>query len=196
MLNGIVNFFRNLPSAIYNYFNMRRKHVHFGKNLSVYGKLFIPESGEGILIGDDVSINCGYRYNSVAGGIGCFFNVRNGAKLIIGNNVGISHAAITCWDNIIIEDSVLIGSNCMICDTDFHPLDREERINRDSYDNPTIKIAPVTIKKGAFIGARSVILKGVTIGEYSIVGAGSVVVSNVPYGEVWAGNPARFIKKI
>ena len=39
-------------------------------------------------------------------------------------------------------------------------------------------------------------LKGVTIGENSVVGAGSVVTHDVPKNEVWAGNPARFVKKI
>lgn len=54
---------------------------------------------------------------------------------------------------------------------------------------------PVSIGNGAFIGAHSIILKGVSIGEKSIVGAGSVVTKGIPDGEVWAGNPAQFIRK-
>lgn len=38
-------------------------------------------------------------------------------------------------------------------------------------------------------------MKPVTIGEDAIVGAGSVVTKDIPAGEVWAGNPARFIRK-
>ena len=55
---------------------------------------------------------------------------------------------------------------------------------------------PVTIKKGAWIGARSTILGGVTIGEYSVVAAGAVVTKDVPPYAVVAGVPARVIKKI
>ena len=53
----------------------------------------------------------------------------------------------------------------------------------------------VHIKRNAFIGAGTIITKPVTIGKYAVVGAGSIVTKDIPDGEVWAGNPARFIKK-
>lgn len=46
------------------------------------------------------------------------------------------------------------------------------------------------------MGAYCIILKGVTIGDNSVIGAGSVVTRDVPANEVWAGNPARFMKKL
>ena len=79
-----------------------------------------------------------------------------------------------------------------IWDTDFHSLDYEDRINEDRY----IKSKPIRVCEGAFIGACSIILKGVTIGRHSIIGAGSVVTKDVPDGEIWAGNPAQFIRRI
>ena len=39
-----------------------------------------------------------------------------------------------------------------------------------------------------------IICNSVTIGEGSIIGAGSVVTKDIPANQVWAGNPARFIK--
>ena len=51
------------------------------------------------------------------------------------------------------------------------------------------------IKDDVFIGAYSFVLKGVTIGNNSIIGACSVVTKNVPDNEIWAGNPAKFIRK-
>ena len=53
----------------------------------------------------------------------------------------------------------------------------------------------IEIKDNAYIGCNTVICKPVTIGEDSIVGASSVVTKDVGAGEVWAGNPARFIRK-
>lgn len=54
----------------------------------------------------------------------------------------------------------------------------------------------ITIGKNVWIGASSVILPGVTIGDNSIIGALSLVNKDIPGNEVWAGNPARFIKNI
>ena len=56
--------------------------------------------------------------------------------------------------------------------------------------------AKVIVEHDAFIGGGCIILKGVTIGAEAVVGAGSVVTKSIPPKEIWAGNPARFIKKI
>lgn len=53
----------------------------------------------------------------------------------------------------------------------------------------------VHIKTRAYLGMNTLVVKPVTIGEDAIVGAGSVMTKDIPDGEVWAGNPARFIKK-
>ena len=53
----------------------------------------------------------------------------------------------------------------------------------------------VVIKKKAYIGANTMICKPVAIGEGAIVGTPSVVTKDIPSFEVWAGNPARFIRK-
>ena len=53
----------------------------------------------------------------------------------------------------------------------------------------------VILRKGCFVGCGSIITNPVEIGEHSIVGAGSVVTKDIPPYEIWAGNPAHFIKK-
>ncbi len=56
----------------------------------------------------------------------------------------------------------------------------------------------VYIGDGVLVGAKCVILKGVRVGNGCIIGAGSVVLENTTTGEneLWAGVPAKFIKKI
>ena len=68
--------------------------------------------------------------------------------------------------------------------------------NHDLYERMVITCKPVRLKRGCWIGAGATILPGVTVGENSIVGAASVVTKDVPDNEIWAGNPAKFIKKI
>ena len=185
---GIVN----LPAMIYNFLFLKLRKVQYGKNLSISGRICIR--GKGIyVIGENVIINSKPFENPTACGYMTSLNCFNGATLKIGDNVGISHTAITAMKSVEIGDNTLIGSNCMIADTDFHSLDVEKRNANDKF---SIKTASIKIEKNVFIGARSIILKGVTIGEGSIIGAGSVVTKDVPAGEIWAGNPAKFIKKI
>ena len=90
---------------------------------------------------------------------------------------------------------MLIGANCQIYDTDFHPLESRYRFGEER-NNSYIRRKSVIIEDGAFIGSGTIVLKGTHIGSRSIIGAGSVVCGEIPAFEVWAGAPARFIKKI
>lgn len=53
----------------------------------------------------------------------------------------------------------------------------------------------VRIGQNVFIGMNTLIVNAVNIGDDSVIGAGSVVTKDIPAGEIWGGNPARFIKK-
>ncbi|MDR1730374.1 MAG: N-acetyltransferase [Prevotellaceae bacterium] len=110
----------------------------------------------------------------------CF--IENDVK--IGDNVTIK-CSVHLWDGIEIEDDVFIGPNVTFIN-DKYPRSKQ-------YPETFLK---TKIKKGASIGAGSVILGGVTIGEKAMIGAGSVVTKNIPDGELWLGNPAKFVKKI
>jgi acetyltransferase-like isoleucine patch superfamily enzyme len=114
------------------------------------------------------------------------------ARIEIGFSVGLASARVIAATSIIIRDRTMLGSNCTIVDTDFHPLQPEER----QKDIRGGKTAPILIEEDVFIGMNSMILKGVTIGKGSVVGAASVVVKDVPPGSIVAGNPARIIGQI
>ena len=56
--------------------------------------------------------------------------------------------------------------------------------------------APVTIRRGSFVGAAVTILPGLTIGPEAFVAAGSVVTADVPPRTVVAGVPARALRTL
>ena len=146
-----------------------------------------------ITIGKNVQIRSGKAYNIIGGDTRLILRTIDDGQIRIGNGVGISNSAVVSANSITIGDDVFIGGSCAIYDTDFHSSEYDQRINQG---DKNIKSAPVIIKKGAFIGSRCIILKGVTVGEEAIIGAGSVVTKDIPDGEIWAGNPAKYIKKV
>ena len=78
-----------------------------------------------------------------------------------------------------IKDKVQIGSHCSI------------------YSHSTIddKKGPVILEKNCKIGTHSTIMPNVTIGENSIIAAYSFVTKKIPSNELWAGVPAKKIRK-
>ena len=51
------------------------------------------------------------------------------------------------------------------------------------------------IGSDVWVGDNVIIKAGVKIGNGAIIGMGSVVTKNVPDFEIWAGNPAKYIRK-
>ena len=105
-------------------------------------------------------------------------------EAVVGNNCTIK-SGVQLWDGIILEDNVFIGANVTFTN-DLYPRSKNE-------DWTLMK---TIVRKGATIGAGSTILPGIEIGENAMVGAGSVVTKNIPAGEIWAGNPVKFLRKI
>lgn len=176
-------------NQIINTIRLRHNRIHYGSNLVLNG---LPILAGNIFIGDNCRINSGMQYNPIGGDDKTMMLTYEG-EIKIGNNVGISNTTIVSRASVVIGDNVRIGGSCKIYDTDFHSVVMEERIKEQ---DSGIKSAPIVIKEGAFIGAHSIILKGVIIGKNSVVGAGSVVAKSIPDGEIWAGNPAKFLKSI
>lgn len=101
-------------------------------------------------------------------------NVRSGARLTIGNDVFInSNSLITCRENIEIGDGTIIGPGVCIFDNDHKTKDGQ--VLHNEYE-----CSRITIGNNVWIGAGSIILKGVNIGDNCVIGAGSVVVKDVP----------------
>lgn len=155
---------------------------------------FSCEKKNSITLGNNIVINSGAKYNPIGGDTRAILRTVRDGTITIMNNVGISNSCVLSGGGgIVIEDNVLIGGGCKIYDNDFHSLNYNNRIS--AFDSDIIS-RKVLLKEGCFIGAFSIILKGVTIGKHSIVGAGSVVTKSIPDYEIWGGNPAVFIRKL
>lgn len=106
---------------------------------------------------------------------GVFISSCNGAHLNFNGRIFVNrNTIIVCRDSITIDNGVTIGPNVVIYDHD-----------HDLSSKGNLKTAPVSISDGAWIGAGSIILKGVTIGKNSVIAAGSVVTKSVPDNTVY-----------
>ena len=88
-----------------------------------------------------------------------------------------------------------LGGGSFITDSNHHSTDWQDRADRKR-DVQNAQTAPIVIGDYVFIGAQSMVLKGVTIGEKSIIAAGSVVVKDIPANCIAGGNPCKVIKQL
>ena len=190
-----------LLNFIYTFLSKQITKYHFlGNNIKfssfkTTGVPYVMVANKGeCIIGKNFSMHNGIKGNPIGSYRRCTLFVDRKAKLVIGENVGISQTALICNKSITIHDYVKIGGGVSIYDTDFHSLNPD--IRKSKQDIKCCNEMPVIIKENAFIGAHSIILKGVTIGKNSIIGAGSVVTKSIPDNQIWAGNPAKFIRNI
>lgn len=144
-----------------------------------YALINDADIGEGTRIFDQVNLyKCKVGQNSK---IDSYVYIEEG--VVIGNNCKI-RPFVFIPTGVTIEDNVFIGPNVTFTN-DKYPRSLGQW-----------KLLPTTIKKGASIGANSVIIPGVTVGEEAMVGAGSVVTKDVPSGFLVSGNPARIIRRV
>ena len=99
--------------------------------------------------------------------------------VVIGDNVTVKPMVAIC-DGVTIEDGVFIGPHVSFTN-DRHPKSG----NRD------FKLERTTVKKGASIGAGSMVMAGITVGEGAMAAGGSVVTRDVRPGVTVFGCPAR-----
>lgn len=173
---GFVADLRKVKEKFLCTWQLRKNRVKIGASVSFRGVPLIHTPNGNLEIGNNTRINSGIIYNAIGGNQETSFVTKENGSIVIGKNVGISNTAFVAQSNITVEDDVLIGGGCCIYDTDFHSIKYEERMDRK---NPGTLTKSIRIKKGAFIGAHSIILKGVEIGENAIIGAGSVVTKSI-----------------
>ena len=112
--------------------------------------------------------------------------VNYGRHTKIGKNVFINFDCVFLdLGGITIDDSVFIAPKVSLL-TEGHPLTPAGR--------HSLTVAPIHLKRNAWIGAAATVLAGVTVGENSVVAAGAVVNNDVPDNTVVGGIPAKILK--
>lgn len=148
------------------------------KSRSAFSMIVDAQIGEGTTVRDHVNLyKCKIGKNCK---IESFVYIEEGVT--VGDNCKIKpHVFIPT--GVIIEDEVFLGPNATFTN------DKYPRVQGDW------KVLKTIVKRGASIGAHSVILPGVEIGRGAVVGAGSVVTADVPDNVTVWGNPARPLTK-
>ncbi|WP_329804527.1 acyltransferase [Flavobacterium facile] len=177
---------------VFNYLKLKIEMVSYEKFPIINGFILLVNRGE-INLGKDIIITSNNYSNPVGNGNRTAIYCSASGKVTIEDFVSMSNVTIFSLEEVKIEKYVMIGGGVQILDSDFHPIHFENRVVNDV---AKIISKPILLKQGCFIGANSIILKGVTIGVNSVIGAGSVVSKSIPDNEIWGGNPAQFIKKI
>tara|TARA_B100001564_G_scaffold34036_1_gene24911 strand:+ start:1037 stop:1441 length:405 start_codon:yes stop_codon:yes gene_type:complete len=111
-----------------------------------------------------------------------------------GTNIGaLSHIGrdVTIGEKCKIQGLVYIADGCIIGNEVF--IGPNATLTNDRHPPSGGKWSPVVVEDKVVIGANATIVAGVRLCEGCVIGAGSVVTEEVPSGQVWAGNPAKFL---
>ena len=148
-------------------------------------------------------------FNSIRGKL--YISLENGASLKIGKFLMITGPLyIKCTENSLVEigDNCFFNHNCSITSDEYIKIgnrcniannvvivDHNHIITNEEVSGDIIS-TPVIIQDGVWLGANSVVTKGVHIGKGSVLGAGGVAIKDIPEHEIWGGVPATKIRDI
>jgi len=195
LIRRFLMLFHSIICSLFTWIKLKGNGAIFSTLSSNGVPMVDVERGGTLSFGKNFRMNNGKYYNKIGRQQPSMFIVTKTGHLSFGDNVGVSDSTFCCTLRMSIGNNVKIGGNCVFYDTDFHSLNHIER--RDSkLDSDNSKSSPVIVEDDVFIGAHSIILKGVTIGKESIIGAGSVVSRSIPPKQIWAGNPIIYIKSL
>lgn len=174
-IGGIMNFKKDLGKFLYLAIG-RYMPISFGR--PSFGSRRFRQFCAKLILGD----RCGNWVNIERG-------ARFGDGLTIGNGSGIG-ANSNIPSAVVIGENVMMGQEVLM----FTSNHRTDRLDVPMGAQGFTETKPIIIGNDVWIGARVTVLPGVHIGDGAVVGACSVVTKDIPPYEIWAGNPAHFIK--
>jgi len=191
LLRAALSRFYRLIGPIY----LASARISVGSGIRIWGlPLFTKYAGSTIRIGNRVVICSDSRFTAL--GVdrrSIFRTLRPGARIGIGDNVGMSGIVNMCGKGGLDRPQLPVRRKRNRCGYGLSPRSSpgEKRVYGVESDWHRSGLC----RTQCFCWrAYSVILKGVTIGENSVIGAGSVVVGDIPANCIAAGNPCRVIR--
>ncbi|WP_045276746.1 acyltransferase [Microbacterium terrae] len=115
-----------------------------------------------------------------------------GPVIHLHDRVRMNQTSITAVQEVVIEEAAELARGVYISDH-MHGFDDPDLPIRDQ---DLVRVAPVRIGRGAWLGQNVVVMPGVTIGAGAVVGANSVVTRDIPARTVAVGAPARVIREL
>ncbi len=107
--------------------------------------------------------------------------------VVIGSNVKIENRA-SVYRGVTLEDGVFVGPRVSFTNDRFpRSVTPEGRLRTDADWEPERTL----VRRGASLGAGTVVVPGRVIGRWAMVGAGSLVTRDVPDHALVLGSPAR-----
>lgn len=129
-------------------------------------RLFGARVGEGVVIKPQVLIKYPWKLNI-------------GNYCWIGENVWIDNL-----DQVTLDDHVCISQGALL-------LCGNHNYTTTSFD---LMIAPIHLKEGSWVGAKSSVAPGVTLHSHAVLSLGSVATSDLEAYGIYSGNPALKVK--
>ncbi|MDA8088124.1 MAG: acyltransferase [Nitrospiraceae bacterium] len=122
--------------------------------------------------------------------VGAFVEVQKNSR--VGCNCKISSHTFIC-EGVTIGDNCFIGHGVMFIN-DNYPRATNKEGGMETEADWEHRFVRTFVGENVSIGSNATIIGGIKIGAGALIGAGSVVTCDVPEGQIWAGNPARFLR--
>jgi acetyltransferase-like isoleucine patch superfamily enzyme len=158
------------------------RRVTIGHRFRAYGRLRVRGPGRVVIGNDFTSVRNIFKEP-------CIITHAASAEVAIGNGNLFGGTMISCVERVEIGNNNLLA-NVLILDSDIIPT---EYLGQDVAGTPGAS-APVRLGSNLWLGANSVVLKGVDLGSESVLGAGSVAMASAEPRSLLIGNPARRLK--
>jgi acetyltransferase-like isoleucine patch superfamily enzyme len=119
------------------------------------------------------------------------YGSRRGAAVVLGDHVVVAAGAMVLGEGgVVLGDYTHVGPGVVITSQ------YGDATSPMVTSTPAIKVAPVRVGRGTWIGSRSVIMPGVTLGDRCVVAPGSVVFGRFGDDVTLSGNPARPVRAV